>query len=100
MTREGQPKPPEAFQTFARFHPAVLEAYEDLGKAVREAGPLSDREIALVKLAIAVGARMEGPTHAHSRKALAQGIDDESLRHVVMLAATTVGFPTMMAGRS
>lgn len=89
-------KPPKPFRRFAAEHHAVAEAYERLGEAVRAAGPLSDREVALVKLGLSIGARMEGAAHAHARKALAQGIDAATIEHVAILACPTIGFPAMM----
>ena len=89
-------RPPKPFRGFASEQPAVAEAYERLGEAVRAAGPLSGREVALVKLAISIGARMEGASHAHTRKALAQGIDAAALEHLAILSCPTIGFPAMM----
>jgi alkylhydroperoxidase/carboxymuconolactone decarboxylase family protein YurZ len=89
-------RPPKPFEEFSRIHPQVAEAYERLGEAVRAAGPLSEREIALVKLATSIGARMEGAAHAHARKALAQGIEAAALEHVAIMACPTIGFPAMM----
>ena len=89
-------RPPKPFRGFARDHPAVAEAYERLGKAVRAAGPLPAREVALVKLALSIGARMEGAAHAHARKAVAQGIDAAALEHVAILSCPTIGGPAMM----
>ena len=68
-------EPPKPFREFANKYPAVVAAYEQFGEAVRKAGPLSAREVALAKLAISIGARMQGSAHAHARKAIAQGID-------------------------
>ena len=93
------PRPPKAFRDFTERYPAVVEAYERLAEQIRAAGPLSSREVALVKLAISIGARMEGATHAHARKALAQGIEPEAIEHVALLSCPTVGFPNMMTGR-
>lgn len=93
------PRPPEPFLDFARQYPAVVEAYERLAKAIREAGPLSAREAALVKLGISIGARMEGATHSHARKALAQGVDAGAVEQVALLACPTIGFPNMMMAR-
>ena len=90
-------KPPKQFREFAKRYPAVIEAYEQLGEQVRAAGPLPPREVALVKLGISVGARIEGSAHAHARKALAQGVEAEALEHVVLLSCPTIGFPNMMA---
>jgi len=54
----------------------------------------------LVKLGIATGAGLEGAVHSHTRRALAEGIAPEEIRHAVLLAMTTVGFPRMMAALS
>jgi alkylhydroperoxidase/carboxymuconolactone decarboxylase family protein YurZ len=91
-----QPVPPKPFTKFASEHPDVAAAYERLGDAVRAAGPLSQREVALVKLALSLGARMEGAAHAHARKALAAGIEPAALEHVAILSCPTVGFPAMI----
>lgn len=92
----GSAQPPPPFREFAAQYPDVTQAYEGLGRAVRDAGPLSPREVALVKLAVAIGSRMEGAAHAHGRKALAQGIDAKALEHVAILSCPTIGFPAMM----
>ena len=89
--------PPPSFQRFAERYPAVVEAYDRFGEELRAAGPLTAREIALVKLALSIGARMEGSAHAHTRKAQAVGLDANALEHVALLAAPTIGFPNMMA---
>ncbi len=89
-------EPPEEFREFARRYPGVVEAYDRLGEQVRRAGPLSPREVALVKLGISIGARMQGAAHAHARKAHAQGIEPAAIEHVALLACPTIGFPNMM----
>lgn len=89
--------PPPSFRRLAERFPAVVAAYEQFGAELRAAGPLSPREVALVKLAVSVGARLQGGTYAHARKARAAGIGDADLEHVVLLAAPTIGFPGMMA---
>lgn len=47
--------------------------------------------------AIATGAWREGAVHSHTRRALAAGCTSDEIRHVVLLATTTLGFPSMMA---
>ena len=81
-------------------YPDLMQAYEAFGKAVKEAGPLSPREIALVKLAISLGAGLEGAAHSHCRKALEAGCTADELRHVAIVSAPTIGFPTMMRAKS
>lgn len=90
-------KLPGRFLKFKDSYPKVFQAYESLGIAAAEAGPLNKKEIALVKLAIAAGAKMEGAVHSHTRRALDAGASAEEIRHVVLLAVTTLGFPSMMA---
>ena len=93
-------KPPSFYQEFAKQHPEVVRAYEALGDAARAAGPIDAVHAELVKLAIAAGGRMEGAVHSHTRRALDAGATPEQIRHVALLAITTLGFPSAMAVRA
>ncbi|CAN5637447.1 carboxymuconolactone decarboxylase family protein [soil metagenome] len=93
-------KLPTRFVKFQQTYPNVFNAYETLGQAASEAGPLDKKQIALVKLGIAAGARLEGAVHSHCRRALEAGATADEIRHVILLAVTTLGFPSMMAGLS
>lgn len=55
---------------------------------------------AIVTVGAAAGARLEGAVHAHARLAVQAGASADEIRHVVLLALTTLGFPTMMAVRT
>jgi len=90
---------PKPYREMHKTYPELMRAYESFGEASRKAGPLSDREVALVKLAISIGAGLEGAAHSHCRKAIEAGCVAEDLRHVAILAAPTIGFPTMMRAR-
>src|ERR687895_594300 len=50
---------PEVYQQFSDRFPAVKEAFDALGAAEHEAGPLGEKERRLIKLGIAVGAAVE-----------------------------------------
>lgn len=91
---------PAPYLRLHREHPELAEAYERFASAAHEAGPLTERERRLVKLALALAAGSEGATHSHTRQALEAGIGTEDVRHVAFLAATTLGFPTMMKALS
>jgi len=91
---------PSAYEDFKKKHPALWEAYDRLGAAAHAAGPLDEKTRALVKLGMAVGRQMEGATHAHVRQAVRAGATAEEIRHVVLLAVTTLGFPPMMTART
>ncbi len=106
MTARRSSRPPKRsaggprkshFQRFAADYPEVAAAYEALGTATQAAGPLDATTRALVKLALAVGAWREGAVHSAAGRALAAGCSREAIRHVVVMATTTLGFPSTMA---
>jgi alkylhydroperoxidase/carboxymuconolactone decarboxylase family protein YurZ len=103
-TRRTTPTPPAADRPrtshFARFgaeYPAVAAAYEALSAATQHAGPLDPKTRALVKLALAVGAFREGAVHSATGRARTAGCSPAEIRHAVVLATTTLGFPSTMA---
>lgn len=89
---------PKRYRRFFEDYPEVGQAYEAFGDAVGKAGPLDERTRCLVKLAISIGARMEGAAKSHAHKAIQAGISPEEIRQVAVMAAPTIGFPNMMAG--
>lgn len=92
----GPSKLPARYLQFQKRYPKVFQAYDALGAATAEAGPLSDKTRALVKLAISAGGQMEGAVHSHTRRALEAGCTPEEICHVALLGTTTLGFPTTM----
>src|SRR5574341_462295 len=88
---------PKSYQKLKTERREVVEAYEKLGEACATAGPLTDRERALIKIGISTGAQLEGGLHSHVRKALEAGVDPGAIRHAVLLALPTLGLPSMMA---
>jgi alkylhydroperoxidase/carboxymuconolactone decarboxylase family protein YurZ len=90
------PKPPKTYETFVRRCPKLAEAWEKIGEAGRD-GPLDDKTVRFVKLAIAIGAMREGAVHSGVRKALAGGISAEEIEQIVALAASTLGMPSTAA---
>jgi 4-carboxymuconolactone decarboxylase len=91
---------PDVYLGFREDYPAVAAALDGLGEAVDGAGPLDERSNRLVKLGLAVGALAEGAVKSNARKALAAGASPEEVRQVGILAITTCGFPTAIAGIS
>lgn len=86
---------PYGWERLSARYPDVAAAYDALREACRR-GPLDDRLIALVKLAVSVGARAERTMHAHTRKALRQGVRPDELRHVALVALPTIGLPAAL----
>jgi 4-carboxymuconolactone decarboxylase len=91
---------PEAFQKFSREYPKIHQAYEALAAAAHESGPLDERTRRLVKLAISVGARLEGAVRSHTWQAREAGVTEAEMDHVVLLSLTTIGLPSMVAART
>jgi 4-carboxymuconolactone decarboxylase len=91
---------PEVYQHFQRRFPKVKEAFDALGAAEHDAGPLSERERRLIKLGIAVGAESEGAVRSHVRKLLGIGVSEAEIVHTIVLALTTIGFPATNAALS
>jgi len=88
---------PSRFNQFATAYPDVAAAYEALGNSVHEAGPVDTKTRALVKLGVSVGVWLEGAVHSAVRKALDAGATAEEIRHTIILALPTIGFPSTMA---
>ena len=100
-TRKNKAAPLPAFAgSVAKRYPEVWKAYAALGEQVAAAGPLTERERRLVKLSLAIGAGTEGGTHSHARQGLAEGLSPEEIRHIAVLAITTLGFPSSAAALS
>lgn len=76
-------------------YPDVAAAYDALREASLR-GPLDGRLLACVKLAVSVGASAERTVHAHTRKALRQGVRPDELRHVALVALPTIGLPAAL----
>ena len=93
-------KLPEFLEGVIKQYPEVWKAYQDFGEACSDAGPLDEKTVRLVKLALAVGAKSEGAVHSHTRRALKQGISPEELRQVALLAVTSIGWSPSMAALS
>jgi AhpD family alkylhydroperoxidase len=88
---------PKAYEAFKRSYPELWQAYDRLGMVALEAGPLDQKTRELIKLALALGAKLEGAAHSHTRRALAAGASPAEILHVVVLGITTLGFPSTIA---
>ena len=67
---------------------------------MEHAGPLDPRRSISCNWGSPSPAKTEGAVRSHARPALEVGVTVEELRHVVLLAISTSGFPTAMASSS
>ena len=88
---------PPRLGRFVKEQNEFWNAYQALGKACAEAGPLDAKTRRLVKLALAIGARSEGAVHSHARRGIEEGLSADELHHVAILAIPTLGFPASFA---
>ena len=93
---DKQPPAPKIHQEFIARYPELGQAWELMGESGRK-GPLDDRTVRLVKLAVAMGAMREGAVHASVRKARAIGISAEEIEQTVAVASSTMGLPSAVA---
>ena len=89
---------PGAAGRVAKEKPELWAALQQLGEASANAGPLDLRTRRLINLAFAIAADSEGATHSHTRRALDEGIDADTVHHVAYLAVTTLGWPHAIRG--
>jgi 4-carboxymuconolactone decarboxylase len=89
---------PEVYLEFTQRYPEVAQAQGELARTVDDASPFDERTTRLLKLALAVGAEADGAVKSNVRKCLAQDVTETELRAVALLAITTCGFPSAIAG--
>jgi alkylhydroperoxidase/carboxymuconolactone decarboxylase family protein YurZ len=97
MTDRERTYLPRVYRDLRAEQPAVAAAYDALGQACREAGPLTERDQRLVKLGIAVGLSSEGGVRSHVRRGLDEGLSRAELLHAITVAIPTAGFPAVAA---
>lgn len=88
---------PDIYKEFQQQFPELAKAYDELALKCHHWGPLDEKTRRLIKLGIAIGLNSEGGVRSHARRALDEGISADELRHTVLLAFTTAGFPMMSA---
>jgi AhpD family alkylhydroperoxidase len=77
--------------------PEVLDAVENLGSTVREAGPLDKKTTELIQLAVAAASGSTGAVNSHAKRALAAGADRKEIEHALLVLISTIGFPKVAA---
>jgi len=76
------------------------QAIDQLGNAVRHAGPIDDKTSHLIQMAAAAAIRSEGGVHSQARRAVEAGASREEVYHALILLTSTIGFPNVAAAIS
>ena len=79
---------------------SVMEKHQELGKAVRESGPIDEKNSQLIQLGAAAAIRAEGSVHSHAKRALGAGATPDEIYHTIILLTSTIGFPAVAAALS
>jgi AhpD family alkylhydroperoxidase len=90
-------KLPQPYQQFRADHPPVYAAYESLGAAAANAGPLDAKIRELIKLGMSAANGSESGVQSHAHRALETGATSEEIQHALILGINTLGFSRMMA---
>jgi alkylhydroperoxidase/carboxymuconolactone decarboxylase family protein YurZ len=93
-------KKPGLYLKLKSDYPKYFAAFEALGEATRDAGPLEEKTLHLVQLAAAAASRSEGAVHSHVRRGLSCGLKPEEIRHALLALTSTIGFPNVTAAMS
>ncbi|NOQ66670.1 MAG: carboxymuconolactone decarboxylase family protein [Desulfobacterales bacterium] len=78
----------------------VMENHQEFGNALREAGPISEKDANRIQRAAATAAKAEGAVHSPVRRALDAGATQEEIYHAIILLTSTIGFPAVAAALS
>ena len=78
----------------------VMENHQELGKALREAGPINEKDANLIQLGAAAAMKSEGAVHSHVRRAQDAGAPPDEIYHAILLLTSTIGFPAVAAALS
>lgn len=96
----SEKKIPDQYLNIKKQYKTLFNAVGNLGKVVRQLGPLDEKTAHLVQLAASVAIRSEGAVHSHTRQALESGAKPDEIYHTIILLTSTIGFPTVSAALS
>jgi len=91
---------PRQYRQFQEDYAGVWQAYQNLGAATAQSGPLEDKVRELIKLGMSAASNQESAVHSHTHRALETGATWQEIEHTIILGITTIGFPRTMAALS
>ena len=93
-------KLPKQYLSIKTRFKGYFKAVDNLGKALRSAGPSNKKTSHLIQLAAAAAIKSEGSVHSHTRRALDAGAKPDEIYHAIILLTSTIGFPNVSAAMS
>jgi alkylhydroperoxidase/carboxymuconolactone decarboxylase family protein YurZ len=85
------------YSEFKKDFPGVHQQHEALGREVHEkGGPLPEKSRWLIKIAISASCNHKRALETHLQKAMAAGVNEDEIKHALLLLIPTAGFPAFM----
>ena len=97
---ESSQKIPKHYMNIRERYEEYGEVLSELGRVVKNAGPIDEKSSQLIQLAAAAAIRSEGAVHSHARRAMEQGATSEEIYQTLLLLTSTIGFPNVAAAVS
>ena len=91
---------PKHYVSIGKRYEKYGDVLSDLGRVVREIGPIDDKTSQLIQLAASAAIRSEGAVHSHARRATELGASSEEIFQSLLLLTSTIGFPNVAAAIS
>ena|GEM_PF-2114123 len=89
---------PSTLRQFIERYPKVWSAHESLGMECAQAGPLSDKQIQLIKIAVTGSLTLETAFKTHVQKSIQAGASKREIEHTIIQMLPILGMgKTMMA---
>lgn len=91
------PQYPNNYKWIASRFEGAMEANQNLGKELQNAGPLDKKTIQLIQLAGAAANQSEGSVHSHIKRSREEGASADEIYHCLILLTSVIGFPNTAA---
>lgn len=89
-------KLPPSLRSFIRKYPRLWKAHERLGIESSRAGPLTEKQVQLIKLAVTGSLMLETSFKTHVKKALSANATPAEIEHAIIQTLPIVGIGRMM----
>jgi 4-carboxymuconolactone decarboxylase len=91
---------PKHYKNIRMRYPEYGRTLSELGRAIKEAGPLDEKTAQLIQIGASAAIRSEGAVHSHTKRALKAGASAEEIYHCALLLTSIIGFSNVAAAIS
>jgi alkylhydroperoxidase/carboxymuconolactone decarboxylase family protein YurZ len=87
---------PKTLRSFIKKYPEIWNSYDNLGSSCTENGPLTEKMLELIKIAIHGANGMFTPFKTHVRLAIKTGATPDEIEHTIIQLLTSKGISQVM----